>query len=87
MHQIRVHLAACGWPLVGDPKYGETHWTRVNDPVLRTALARFPRQALHAWRVRLPHPYTRITLSLEANVPSDLQELLSLTGMAGKFNE
>jgi 23S rRNA pseudouridine1911/1915/1917 synthase len=87
MHQIRVHLAARGWPLVGDPKYGDTRRSGIADPVLRTALARFPRQALHAWHLRVPHPFTRMTLTLEAKLPSDLQALLNLVGLAGKFNE
>ena len=42
-HQIRVHLAARGWPVVGDAVYGR-------------ALHGFPRHALHAWRVALVHP-------------------------------
>jgi 23S rRNA pseudouridine1911/1915/1917 synthase len=62
-HQIRVHLAARGWPVAGDPTYGEAH------PALT-------RQALHAWRVTLPHPLTRELLHLEAPVPRDLRGLM-----------
>jgi 23S rRNA pseudouridine1911/1915/1917 synthase len=87
MHQIRVHLAARGWPLVGDPKYGDTRRIRITDPVLRTALASFPRQALHAWRLRIPHPFAPMTLTLEAKIPSDLEALLSLSGLVSTFNE
>jgi len=61
-HQIRVHLAARGWPIAGDASYGEAH------PALT-------RQALHAWRVTLPHPVTREPLQLEAPVPRDLSGL------------
>lgn len=62
-HQIRVHLAARGWPIAGDASYGEAH------PALT-------RQALHAWRVTLPHPVTREPLQLEAPVPRDLRGLM-----------
>ena len=58
-HQIRVHLASRGWPIVGDASYGEPH------PQLQ-------RQALHAWRIGLPHPVTRAMLTIEAPVPADL---------------
>jgi 23S rRNA pseudouridine1911/1915/1917 synthase len=65
-HQIRVHLAARGWPIAGDVSYGEAH------PALT-------RQALHAWRVTLPHPVTREPLQLEAPVPRDFRALLTLS--------
>ena len=57
-HQIRVHLAARGWPLVGDPTYGEPRWRQVTDPALASVLREFPRQALHAWRLTTRHPVT-----------------------------
>jgi 23S rRNA pseudouridine1911/1915/1917 synthase len=81
MHQIRVHLAACGWPIVGDPVYGEPRWSNVDDTRLATALRTFPRQALHAWRLALTHPVTHARLILEAAVPRDLETLLSATGL------
>jgi len=62
-HQIRVHLAARGWPIVGDRVYGEP-------------TAAIARQALHAWRVTLPHPVTREQLDLEAPLPEDMRHLL-----------
>jgi 23S rRNA pseudouridine1911/1915/1917 synthase len=62
-HQIRVHLAARGWPVVGDALYGVTSAT-------------ITRQALHAWRIRFPHPTTRQPLNLEASVPSDMRALI-----------
>lgn len=65
-HQIRVHLADRGWPIVGDRVYGEPH-------------AALTRQALHAWRVSLPHPVTREPLQLEAPVPRDLRALMALS--------
>ena len=81
-HQIRVHLAARGWPLVGDPVYGEPRWSQVGDPVLAAALRAFPRQALHAWRTAFTHPMTRERLALEAPVPRDLDALMTAAGLS-----
>jgi 23S rRNA pseudouridine1911/1915/1917 synthase len=67
-HQIRVHLASRGWPILGDTTYGVTN-------------AAITRQALHAWRIRLPHPITRQPIDLEATVPSDMRRLIG--GEAG----
>ncbi len=69
MHQIRVHLAAKGWPLVGDPVYGRPG-----------ALPAFPRQALHAWRVALTHPVTGEHLEVSAPLPDDLRTLCETLG-------
>jgi 23S rRNA pseudouridine1911/1915/1917 synthase len=80
-HQIRVHLAARGWPLVGDPVYGEPRWSEIDDPLLAATLRTFPRQALHAWRVAFRHPVTRERLTIEAPVPRDIQALLDAAGL------
>jgi 23S rRNA pseudouridine1911/1915/1917 synthase len=64
-HQIRVHLASLGHPLVGDPAYGR-----------RRGIA-FPRQALHAWRLALVHPATRRPMQWEAPLPADFAALLT----------
>jgi 23S rRNA pseudouridine1911/1915/1917 synthase len=63
-HQIRVHLAAQGWPIAGDRTYGDGDGAP-------------GRQALHAWRIALAHPLTRQPLEIEAALPPDLQQLLS----------
>ena len=81
-HQIRVHLAARGWPLVGDPAYGEPRWSEVEDPLLAATLRAFPRQALHAWRVAFTHPITRARVSIDAPVPGDIQGLLDAAGLS-----
>jgi len=73
-HQIRVHLKHSGHPLVGDPVYGEARW-RALTGTARRALESFPRPALHAWRLRLPHPASGEEMTLEAPVPADLIEL------------
>jgi 23S rRNA pseudouridine1911/1915/1917 synthase len=80
-HQIRVHLGARGWPIVGDPTYGEPRWTAIADQVLAAALRDFPRQALHAWRVGFNHPVTRARVLIEAPVPRDIGHLLAAAGL------
>lgn len=81
MHQIRVHLAARGWPIVGDPTYGESRWLGVVDDGLKQALRAFPRQALHAWRLRFPHPITGAPVCIEAPIPTEMQALFSLAAI------
>jgi 23S rRNA pseudouridine1911/1915/1917 synthase len=76
MHQIRVHLAARGWPIVGDPQYGEPRWSHVADPALADVLREFPRQALHAWMLSFPHPAGGARVQMAAPLPSDLTALL-----------
>jgi 23S rRNA pseudouridine1911/1915/1917 synthase len=80
-HQIRVHLAARGWPVVGDPTYGEPHWSRIADPILAEVLRSFERQALHAWRLAFTHPLTGECLQLEAPIPGDFRALLTAVGL------
>jgi 23S rRNA pseudouridine1911/1915/1917 synthase len=80
-HQIRVHLAASGWPIVGDPVYGERRWPDVADPVLRDALAAFARQALHATRLAFTHPATRTSVIVEAGLPPDMAALVACAGL------
>jgi 23S rRNA pseudouridine1911/1915/1917 synthase len=82
MHQIRAHLAFCGWPIVGDPVYGEPRWPAVTDQEVAEALRAFPRQALHAWRLSLTHPATGARLIVQAPVPPDLLRLLQVTGLS-----
>lgn len=75
-HQIRVHLASRGWPIVGDSKYGEPLWAKIDDVELAGVLREFPRQALHAWRISFSHPVTRQSVTCEAPPPGDFQKLL-----------
>jgi 23S rRNA pseudouridine1911/1915/1917 synthase len=77
-HQIRVHFAAKGYPLVGDPLYLRripSVAKAVNQP-LRGQLLDFPRQALHAASLAFKHPRTGHVLTFEAAVPADMQRLL-----------
>jgi 23S rRNA pseudouridine1911/1915/1917 synthase len=75
-HQIRVHLAHLGHPLIGDPVYG----TRAGRSVARTGpsgeqIAAFPRQALHARLLGFTHPADKRPLEFESPLPADLREL------------
>jgi 23S rRNA pseudouridine1911/1915/1917 synthase len=69
-HQIRVHLAALGHPIVNDPLYGR--------PDSRLAL---PGQALHAWKLAFKHPVTKEHLTFEVEPPPDY--LAALTFLRG----
>lgn len=81
-HQIRVHLADIGHPLVGDLTYGKGGPNRIKPGVLRAAVAAFARPALHAWRLSFDHPRTGERVQFEAPLPRDLKELLErLRGM------
>ena len=80
-HQIRVHLAALGLPIVGDPLYGEPRHRGIADPALAALCRDFPRQALHAWRLTLRHPVTGQDLALVAPLPVDLGWLLRAAGL------
>jgi len=70
-HQIRVHLAHLGFPILGDEKYG--------DFALNRELRRGPlkRMALHAWRMHFRHPLTGVPLELEAPLPEVLGHYLA----------
>ena len=77
-HQIRVHLAHIGFPVVGDPLYaGRRRIPAGCTPVLAAELHAFRRQALHAARLRLEHPLTGRELAWEAPLPEDMQRLLA----------
>jgi 23S rRNA pseudouridine1911/1915/1917 synthase len=76
-HQVRVHMASIGHPLIGDPFYGgsgKTHRKLLNE-------FGFNRQALHAARLGFIHPVTKHRLSFESVMPPDMQELFSALGV------
>jgi 23S rRNA pseudouridine1911/1915/1917 synthase len=77
-HQIRVHLAHIGFPIVGDPLYGGRRRIPAGcTPELAAALGAFNRQALHAERLALDHPVTGRRMEWQAPVPEDLRGLLA----------
>ena len=80
-HQIRVHLKSQGWPIVGDPLYGEPRWKGIADPKVAEACREFPRQALHAYRLSFVHPATGAPLEIAAPVPEDLASLIDAAGL------
>jgi 23S rRNA pseudouridine1911/1915/1917 synthase len=81
-HQIRVHLASIGHPLIGDPGYGRRPGGAAGRSGAVSGHADrgpiFPRQALHAWRLGLVHPVTRQAMSWESPLPDDFSALLDV---------
>jgi len=77
-HQIRVHLAHIGYPIVGDPVYGgRKRLPKGATPALVEALNGFQRQALHAAKLSFAHPRSGKAVSFEAPIPKDLKALLA----------
>ena len=65
-HQIRVHMASLGCPVIGDKVYGKSALDKKLDPVPA-------RQMLHAWKLKLWHPVKRVEVAFEAPVPEDME--------------
>jgi 23S rRNA pseudouridine1911/1915/1917 synthase len=76
-HQIRVHMAHIGHPLVGDRDYGGAFRTKANrlPDAVRNAVNAFPRQALHAAMLAFAHPATGKLMRFEAPLPADMAAL------------
>ena len=68
-HQIRVHMASLGCPVIGDKVYGKSALDKRLDPVPA-------RQMLHAWKLKLWHPVKRVEVAFEAPVPDDMKNYL-----------
>jgi len=76
-HQIRVHLAHMGHPILGDATYGTGFRTKAArlGPQPRAALDALGRQALHAYLLAIEHPETKIALEFRSELPGDLRRL------------
>lgn len=74
-HQIRVHMAHLGHPLIGDPEYGAAFKTKANrlPEAARAAVNGFHRQALHAYLLQFEHPTTGEIMHFEAPIPDDME--------------
>jgi 23S rRNA pseudouridine1911/1915/1917 synthase len=77
-HQIRVHLAHIGHPLIGDRVYGAGYLTKAHTlpGELKTRVKTFGRQALHARLLRFAHPRSGKPLQFETNWPPDMADLV-----------
>jgi 23S rRNA pseudouridine1911/1915/1917 synthase len=78
-HQIRVHMAHLGHPLLGDPVYGSGFRTKASllAPQARDFVEHFPRQALHAALLGFAHPRHAKEMLFESPLPGDLRDLLA----------
>jgi 23S rRNA pseudouridine1911/1915/1917 synthase len=82
-HQIRVHCAAIGHPIVGDQVYRSRKWSKETARQFSgessskfAALKSVPRQMLHAWRLGLTHPHTGERMTFASPIPEDMAELM-----------
>lgn len=81
-HQIRVHMAAIGHPLIGDKIYGpdENYFLKSLESELTQedlAVLKMPRQALHAHKLRFEHPAEKRVVEFEAPLPKDMRDFLA----------
>jgi 23S rRNA pseudouridine1911/1915/1917 synthase len=76
-HQIRVHLASIGHPLLGDPLYGRKGRPgAIQDPLIKRCVKGLNRQALHAHRLGFDHPRTGERVQFVSPIPQDMREVL-----------
>lgn len=73
-HQIRVHCAAIGHPIIGDSVYGN----RTMHKYFQEKHITVPRQMLHAWKLSFIHPKSNKNMSFESSIPDDMSQMISL---------
>ena len=73
-HQIRVHLAHLGFPILGDDKYGDFDCNR--QLAKRSEQAHLSRMFLHAHTLLITHPITHTRMTLQSPLPKDLQQFI-----------
>lgn len=79
-HQLRVHMAAIGHPILGDDKYGGVTLLNTQVPGFdNTVQLKFDRHALHAWKMRMLHPVTQEEITFTAAFPSDMKQFYPLS--------
>ncbi|WP_297322041.1 RluA family pseudouridine synthase [uncultured Bartonella sp.] len=78
-HQIRVHMAHLGHPLIGDQDYGSAFKTKANilPEELKAIVTTFPHQALHAATLSFSHPTTGNIMRFTSNLPADMSALIA----------
>lgn len=84
-HQIRVHLASRGHPIVGDSLYGGKRHLQIRTVAVRRAIEGQDRFFLHARRLRFEHPFTGEEMVFEAALPAELGRLLDVIENEGRM--
>ena len=81
-HQIRVHMNNEKHPIIGDPLYGENTFIKKGiNASLREFIKNFKRQALHAYNLEFTHPISKKIISLKAELPDDMNNLIKILEM------
>ena len=81
-HQIRVHMNNEKHPIIGDPLYGKNTFIKKGiDASLREFIKNFKRQALHAYNLEFTHPVSKKIISLNAELPDDMNNLIKILEM------
>ena len=81
-HQIRVHMNNEKHPIIGDPLYGKNSFIKKGiNASLREFIKNFKRQALHAYNLEFTHPVSKKIISLNAELPDDMNNLIKILEM------